>query len=142
MKESFMIVESLQIIISLVIGVVVLFGICIITYEITKSRELTWIVGVILCLTAIYISFKKINGISVKESIADVVAYIKSTTGDISSLVDDRDSKFYAISEKEIDKGIIDDGLWSQALVKAKGDENLRKIEYMKLRVKQLKKGK
>jgi hypothetical protein len=132
----------MKIIISLVIGVVVLFGICIITYEITKSRELTWIVGVILCLTAIYISFKKINGISVKESIADVVAYIKSTTGDISSLVDDRDSKFYAISEKEIDKGIIDDGLWSQALVKAKGDENLRKIEYMKLRVKQLKKGK
>ena len=132
----------MKIIISLVIGVVVLFGICIITYEITKSRELTWIVGVILCLTAIYISFKKINGTSVKESIADVVAYIKSTTGDISSLVDDRDSKFYGIREKEIDKGIIDDGLWSQALVKAKGDENLRKIEYMKLRVKQLKKGK
>ena len=75
-------------------------------------------------------------------SIADIVTYIKSTTEDISSLVDNKDSKFYAISEKEIDEGKIDDGLWSQALVKAKGDENLRKIEYMKLRVKQLKKGK
>ena len=132
----------MKIIISLVIGIAIWFMMTSLTHTITRSIGLAWTFGILFGLIAIYISFKKINGISVKESIADVVAYIKSTTGDISSLVDDRDSKFYAISEKEIDKGIIDDGLWSQALVKAKGDENLRKIEYMKLRVKQLKKGK
>lgn len=48
--------------------------------------------------------FKKLHGISVKESIADIVTYIKSTTEDISSLVDNKDSKFYAISEKKLMK--------------------------------------
>jgi D-alanyl-D-alanine carboxypeptidase len=45
----------------------------------------------------------------------------------------------YAKAEEEYDSGKINKGLWSQALVKAKGDEKLRKIEYMKLRVKHLK---
>lgn len=132
----------MKIIISLAIGVAVWFGMTSLTHTITRNIGLAWTFGIIFGLITFYISFKKLNGISVKESIADGIAYIKSTAEDISSLVDDRDSKFYSISEKEIDEGIIDDGLWSQALVKAKGDENLRKIEYMKLRVKQLKKGK
>lgn len=34
---------------------------------------------------------------------------------------------------------MIAEQLWSQALIKAKGDEKLRKVEYMKLRAKQLK---
>jgi hypothetical protein len=58
----------------------------------------------------------------------------------ISSLVDDKDLELYAIAEQEIKDDVINNGLWSQALVKAKGDENLRKVEYIKLRVKQLKK--
>ena len=132
----------MKIIISLVIGIVIWFMMTSLTHTITRSIGLAWTFGILFGLIAIYISFKKLHGISVKESIADIVTYIKSTTEDISSLVDNKDSKFYAISEKEIDEGKIDDGLWSQALVKAKGDENLRKIEYMKLRVKQLKKGK
>lgn len=39
----------------------------------------------------------------------------------------------------EFESGKIDKGLWSQALVNAKGDEQIRKAEYMKLRVTQLK---
>ena len=46
----------------------------------------------------------------------------------------------YAAAEKEILENKVDPGLWSQALVKAGGKEELRKVEYMKLRVKQLKK--
>jgi len=34
----------------------------------------------------------------------------------------------------------FDEGLWSQAFFKAKGDESLRKLEYIKLRVRYLKK--
>lgn len=96
-----------------------------------------------LGILSMIVIFKKLNGNkSLKESIADGVAYAKTTTEDISSIIDEKDSKFYAIAEQEMDDNIIDKGLWSQALVKAKGDENLRKVEYMKLRVKQLKKQK
>ncbi|MCP1268864.1 hypothetical protein [Aeromonas hydrophila] len=50
-----------------------------------------------------------------------------------------KDANFYAQAEDEYDSGDIDRGLWSQALVNANGDESLRKVEYMKLRAKQLK---
>ena len=48
-------------------------------------------------------------------------------------------SEFYAVAEKEVDDNAVDGGLWSKALIEANGDESLRKIEYMKLRVQQLK---
>ena len=48
-------------------------------------------------------------------------------------------ANFYAVAEEEYDGGMVDKGLWSQAIVEAKGDESLRKVEYMKLRVMQLK---
>ncbi|MCK9373095.1 MAG: hypothetical protein M0P91_07840 [Sulfuricurvum sp.] len=130
----------MKVIISIAIGLAIWFAIGSFTYEITRSRELAWVVGILFGATAIYISFKKLVSTSFKESIANGVAYIKTATEDISSLIDDKDSKFYATAEQEIKDTIIDNGLWSQALVKAKGDENLRKVEYMKLRVKQLKK--
>ena len=85
-------------------------------------------------------TYKYFKKKSIKETIADAVSYVKTTSEDISSLVDDKDAKFYAIAEQELKDDVINNGLWSQALVKANGDENLRKIEYMKLRVKQLKK--
>ena len=55
-------------------------------------------------------------------------------------MVNEDDSNYYAIAEQEIHDDVINKGLWSQALVAADGDESKRKIEYMKLRVKQLKK--
>ncbi len=48
----------------------------------------------------------------------------------------------YAIAEKEVDGNQINSGFWSKALVKANGNEELRKVEYIKLRVAQLKKEK
>ena len=59
----------------------------------------------------------------------------------LKGYIDDSDyADLYHIAEEEYDRGEMDKGLWSQALVKAKGDEKLRKVEYIKLRVKQLKK--
>lgn len=48
------------------------------------------------------------------------------------------DSQYYEQAEQEIEDGSLDKGLWAKALVKAEGNEELRKIEYMKLRAKQL----
>ena len=48
------------------------------------------------------------------------------------------DETAYSSAESEADSGTYDKGLWSKALVNAKGNEELRKTEYMKLRVKQL----
>ena len=46
--------------------------------------------------------------------------------------------EYYTVAEQEITDNTYDKGLWSKALVEAKGNEDLRKVEYMKLRVKQL----
>ncbi len=132
----------MKIIFSIAIGIAVFFGIGISIAKLTKSEELGVFLGILFGVISIYISFQKLNGISAKESIANALAYAKTTTEEISSLIEDKDSKFYAIAEQEIIDNVIDAGLWSQALVKAKGNENLRKVEYMKLRVKQLKKNK
>jgi len=43
-----------------------------------------------------------------------------------------------AIAEDEIEKKTYDKGLWSKALMKAKGNEEQRKGEYIKLRARQL----
>ena len=48
------------------------------------------------------------------------------------------DPLYYAQAEQEIIDDTIDIGLWSKALVNAEGKEELRKVEYMKLRAKQL----
>jgi len=131
----------MKFIISIVIGVAVWFGSAYLVYEISHNRPMAWTIGILFGVLAIIINYKKFGGNFVKETIADGVSYVKATSEDISSLVDNKDTEFYAIAEQEIKDDVINNGLWSQALVKAKGDENLRKIEYMKLRVKQLKKG-
>ena len=127
-------------IISIVIGMAVLYVAGGLVYDTFRIEPLAWIIGITFGILSFVISFKKLGGTSVKETIADGISYVKFISENISSLVNDKDAKFYAIAEQEIKDNVIDNGLWSKALVKAKGDENLRKIEYIKLRVKQLKK--
>jgi len=50
------------------------------------------------------------------------------------------DPQYFAQAEQEVDDRTFDKGLWSIALVNANGNEELRKIEYMKLRAMQLQK--
>ena len=53
----------------------------------------------------------------------------------------DRQNKYisyYGKAEEEIINGNIDKNLWSLALVKSKGDEDMRKSVYIKLRAKEL----
>jgi len=50
------------------------------------------------------------------------------------------DSRYNGLAEKELNEGTVDEGIWAKALVTAKGDEELRKVEYVKLRARQLQK--
>ncbi len=79
------------------------------------------------------------GGISISS---DAIGAIKDIKETIEFNLEEKQSDLFAQAEEEYDNGEIDKGLWSQALVKAKGEENLRKVEYMKMRVKQLKKNK
>ncbi|MDG1463441.1 MAG: hypothetical protein P8R04_07675 [Gammaproteobacteria bacterium] len=83
----------------------------------------------------------KINTVKGGAKIAsDTIGAVKDIKENIESSVGGRHADLYAKAEEEYDSGEIDKGLWSQALIKAKGDEKLRKVEYMKLRAKQHKK--
>lgn len=92
-------------------------------------------------IIALAISLFKINtGKSGAAIASDTIGAMKDIKENIESSLEDKYADLYAKAEEEYDNGEIDKGLWSQALVKAKGDEKLRKVEYMKLRAKQLKK--
>ena len=50
-------------------------------------------------------------------------------------------SELYEQAEQEINDNTFDKGLWAKALMKAKGNEDVRKAEYIKLRARQLQSG-
>ena len=50
------------------------------------------------------------------------------------------ESYYYAQAEQEITNGTVDQGLWAKVSVNAKDNEDLRKVEYIKMRAKQLQK--
>lgn len=90
----------------------------------------------IIAIVAFIVSFYKVApGKSGSEMASNVLNSVK----DIHANLELKDANLYAVAETEYESGQINQGLWSQALVKAKGDETLRKVEYMKLRVMQLK---
>lgn len=125
---------------SIIISVVIFFATALLVETTTHIRGDTEIVlcGVVAAIVFAYMLI--FRGKHSTDAIADTLTTIKSTRDSISSRMEDADPFLYAVAEKEINDGEINEGLWSQALVKAKGDESLRKVEYMKLRVRELKK--
>ena len=74
------------------------------------------------------------NKISIKRIIINIYK-------EIMERLIDRQNKYisyYGKAEEEIINGNIDKNLWSLALVKSKGDEDMRKSVYIKLRAKEL----
>ena len=83
----------------------------------------------------------------IRRASSSVVEKVKDKTSDIidktGSIISDKtihtiDNAYYAEAEHEIDNETFDRGLWSKALVNAKGNETVRKAEYIKLRAKEL----
>ena len=139
---------------SIIIATVAGYGVAIIGNEFLRmdSEDAGLIaasIGIIVFLICInnFEVFKEAKEL-VNELMMKLKELIKKLKGPMSELVmklkeyiDDSDNAdLYAIAEEEYDREETDKGLWSQALVKAKGDDNLRKVEYIKLRVRQLKK--
>ena len=107
--------------------------------EVTGGKDLaffgTSIISVIIFFVAIIKLSKNENGTKLVSSAISTVKEIKDK---IEFSIEEKSADLYAQAEDEYNNGEIHKGLWSQALIKANGDENLRKVEYMKLRAKQL----
>lgn len=82
-----------------------------------------------------------ISFLGIEIIISTAIGAVRDIKEKIESNLEDKHKKIYALVEEEYDNGEeIDKELWSQAFVNAKGYEKLRKVEYMKLRAKELKK--
>jgi hypothetical protein len=102
--------------------------------DITFFASIAGVIALATCLCVINM------GKSGGTIASDTIGAIMDIKENIESSIEDKYADLYAKAEEEYDNGEIDKGLWSQAFIKAKGDENLRKVEYMKLRAKQIKK--
>lgn len=72
------------------------------------------------------------------NSIAEGAASIRSFKDSVDVRIEKNENELFAFAEAEVDEGRQNKGLWSKALIQANGDESRRKIEYMKLRMKQI----
>ena len=110
-------------------------------YEATRSDALAIIIASSISLIIFFILMNKLSSNQDSTKMASTaIGVIKDIKDEIEFNLEEKSANLYAQAEEEYNNGKIDKGLWSQALIKAKGDENLRKVEYMKLRAKQLKK--
>jgi len=134
----------MRFIVSIIIAVLVFFAVGFSLDEFTRLKgDDIFLWAIISGVIALVISLYKIKAGKTGSAIAsDAIGAIKDIKESIESNIDSKQAEYFAIAEQEYEDGKIDKGLWSQALVKAKGNENLRKVEYMKLRAKQLKKKK
>jgi len=62
-------------------------------------------------------------GVKAKRTASNALSKARKVTAEVATLVEDDQSDFFAIAEAEADDGTYNKGLWSQALVKAAGDE-------------------
>ena len=110
-------------------------------YEITREDELALVGTSIISIIIFFVSMNKLSGNESGTTMASsAIGAVKDIKDGIEFNLEQKSADLYAQAEEEYNNGEIDKRLWSQALIKAKGDENLRKVEYMKLRAKQLKK--
>lgn len=135
-------------IISFIFSLLVSWIVTCLGYEIFKRTDIYAPIVFISLLVVIFILvffimwkifyykiFKNLK--TAKEYFINLSTFTKDIINytDISS----ENTKYYNIAEQEINTNNVDKGLWALSLVKSKGNEELRKAEYIKLRVKQLK---
>ena len=130
----------LAFIISFGIGFAAFFGAASILVEMFNHDDTITLSGAILVsLVTWRISFMQLKNKSITDIFYGAISSFKNVGDAVASRMDENDTSYYAQAEKEIANNNQDTGLWAQALVYAEGDFEKRKIEYMKLRVKQLK---
>ncbi|GAB1426531.1 hypothetical protein MASR2M16_37650 [Thauera terpenica] len=122
----------MKILLALVVPAISWYPIGLVIYQITQDGDVASLFAAVTSVLIFYFLAKRITG---ADNLKSLLLYFQSMIG---LDFDGGSSSFYAQAEKECESGNVDKGLWSQALVKAKGDESRRKIEYMKLRVRNL----
>lgn len=124
---------------ALILAAVPWYPIALFVNEATNEEAFALFLASATSVTIFALAMKHLRGTVSGTGIASaVIGSAKGMRDAIEFSVEEKDADLYAQAEEEYESGEIDKGLWSQALVKAKGSENLRKIEYMKLRVKKL----
>ncbi len=110
-----------------------------IIFEITREEELALLLTSALSVTIFFVSLRFFgDSRSGAEITSALIGSAKDLKDSIESSFNEKDADYYAQAEAELESGQIDKGLWSKALVNARGNEQLRKIEYMKLRASKL----
>ena len=110
-------------------------------YGVTREEQLALVATSIISIVIFFIAINKLgSGENGSTIVSNVFGAMRDMKDRVEFNLEQKSADLYAQAEEEYDNGKIDKGLWSQALIKAKGEESLRKVEYMKLRAKQLKK--
>ncbi|WP_221901191.1 hypothetical protein, partial [Bathymodiolus platifrons methanotrophic gill symbiont] len=114
------------------VAIVVAFAFFLHAFTRVSRYDMSLLMGIV-GIISFTISFLSI------EIISAAIGAVRDIKEKIESNLEDKYKKFYVLVEDEYDNGEeIDKELWSQAFVNAKGYEKLRKVEYMKLRAKEL----
>ncbi|MNJ08971.1 hypothetical protein D3C77_31050 [compost metagenome] len=129
-----------NIIISAILAILAWYPVGALIYSIDRRNDSAVIAASLISFVIFCFSVKKLHGKNIFTSAASkIIGSIHDAKDGAELNRELKNANFYAQAEDEHDRGEIDKGLWSQALVNARGDESLRKVEYMKLRAKQLK---
>ena len=97
------------------------------------AASFSMIIVAVISYPGFYRIFKNVP--TIKKLLSSAVSYSKDVSEGMKIA-----PEFYAVAEQEILDNEVDKGLWAKALVNAKGNEDLRKVKYIKLRAKQLQK--
>ncbi|MAC15454.1 MAG: hypothetical protein CL539_12440 [Alcanivorax sp.] len=126
---------------ALILGAIPWYPIGWAIYKVTGEDGLALVVTSIISIVIFFIAINKLGSDeSGSTMVSNVFGAMRDMKDGVEFNLEQKSADLYAQAEEEYDNGKIDKGLWSQALIKAKGEESLRKVEYMKLRAKQLKK--
>jgi len=110
------------------------------TYELTRNEPIALLVATAGSVLLFWLIYSKLPiGEKGLSAVSSGVGKMRDAKERFDYSLEGSHTDLYAVAEEEYENGDIDKGLWSQALIKAKGNEGLRKIEYMKLRVRKLK---
>lgn len=132
----------LALVISGAIGFGIFFGTAELLWDIFRSKPLSWIAGVSVGLSAAWLIFHRLydkSNARAVDVLSGAAQAVKRSKDQILKGSSESDSDLYAIADSELNSGNMDKGAWAIALVNADGNEEKRKSEYLKLRVKQLK---
>lgn len=95
--------------------------------------------AVVVGIFVLLVVFRWLRSRPSTKIISNVLRSAKEAKDQVVTGMYDQDAEYYGKAEEEFINESFDKGVWAQALVKSDGNEEKRKVEYIKLRVKQLK---